>query len=182
MINQIKSKYPHCDILGCHQITQTSFFVKDDAPNKCIITYDSTKATCYIDNTNNIDIHFVCVDACLINETNIQKCDLILITDSIFWFIELKEVLYNGNLKADRTRKIRNAKKAVKQLASTINDFKAKGIDLSNHIVAGLISFPPYLNEPNPISIPSTASQSRINQFSLLCGYVDLFEGNYIGF
>lgn len=182
MINQIKLKYSHCDLLDCHQIANKSFFVKDNAPHKCIITYDSTKATCFIDNSNNIDIHFLCVDACLINDNNIQKCDLILLTDSVFWFIELKEVIYNGNTKADRTRKIRNSKKSVKQLASTINDFKSKGIDLSNHIVAALISFPPYINEANPISIPSTTSQSRINEFSKLCGYVNLYEGNHIIF
>lgn len=182
MINQIKIAYSHCDILGCHKETKSSFYIKDDAPNKCLITNNPSIATCYILNSNSISVDFVCIDACLINTNAIQKCDLALITNSIVWFVELKEVIFNGNSKADRARKIRNSKKAVRQLASTINDFKLKGIDLSNHVVAGLISFPPYINQTNPISVPSTANQSRINEFSRLCGYVELYEGNHITF
>lgn len=182
MINQIKITYSHCDIYGCHQTINTSFYIKDDAPNKCVITNNPNLATCFISNNNSKNIEFICVDACLINSNTTQKCDLILISDSIIWFVELKEVVFNGNLKADKSRKVRNAKKAVRQLASTINEFKLKGIDLTNYVVAGLISFPPYIDEANPISIPSTTNQSRINEFSRLCGYANLFEGNHIIF
>lgn len=182
MINQIKNTYPHCDSLGCHILVDNSCYVRDDAPNKCVINQSSNNSTCYIGISNGICVDFIFIDACLINSTSIQKCDLVLRTNSVVWFVELKEVVFNGNSKADRSRKIRNAKKAVKQLASTINDFKSKGINFNNHTIAALISFPPYITEPNPISIPTTSNQSRINEFSNLCGYASLYEGNHIIF
>lgn len=182
MINQVKNSYPHCDNLGCHTRINDSFYCKDDAPNKCIIVADSNIATCYIENKNKLNIDFLCIDTCLINSASTKKCDLVLISDTAIWFIELKEVIFNGKVKADLSRKKRHAKKAVKQLATTINHFKSKGVDLSSHSVFSLISFPPYINESNPISIPTTSSQARINQYSNLCGYVDLYEGNHIVF
>lgn len=182
MINKVKTSYPHCDNLGCHTRINDSFFCKDDAPNKCIIITDSNIATCFIENKNNLDIDFICVDSCLISSVATEKCDLVLISDTVIWFIELKEVIFNGNIKADLNRKKKRAKKAVKQLAATINHFKANGIDLTSHSVLSLISFPPYINESNPISIPTTSSQSKIREYSRLCGYVDLYEGNHIVF
>ncbi|WP_281634249.1 hypothetical protein [Flavobacterium luteolum] len=182
MINKIKVSYPHCDGSVCHTRVNTSFYCKDDAPNKCIIVNDPNIATCYIENKNNLNIDFLCIDACLINSDTTKKCDLVLISDNIMWFIELKEVIFNGNIKADLNRKKKHAKKAVQQLATTINHFKANGVDLSSHSVFSLISFPPYINESNPISIPTTSSQLRISEYSSLCGYVDLYEGNHIVF
>lgn len=182
MIPVIKASYPHCDSLGCHQVVTGSCYLRDDAPNKCIITQTSNNSTCYVGISNGVIVDFIFIDACLINSATIQKCDIALKSNSVIWFVELKEVIFNGNVKADRNRKIRNAKKAVKQLASTINDFKSKGIDLSNYNVAALISFPPYISEPSPISIPTTATQSRINELSNLCGYANLYEGNHIIF
>ncbi len=182
MISQIKIAYSHCDVLGCHQEISSSCYVRDDAPNKCIVSQNPNNATCYIGIFNNISIDLIFIDACLISSTSIQKCDLVLKSNSVIWFVELKEVIFNGNNKADRKRKIRNTKKAVKQLASTINDFKSKGINLNKYTVAALVSFPPYITEPNPISIPTTTNQSRINEFSNLCGFVDLYEGNHIIF
>lgn len=182
MINNIKISYPHCDQLGCHQIVSDSFYFKDNAPSKCIIINDPNIATCYIENRKKLTIDFLCIDSCLINLEATKRCDVVLICDSVIWFIELKEVVFNGNVKDDIKRKIRNSKKAVKQLATTINHFKSKGIDINTYSVFSLISFPPYINETNPISIPTTTSQSRINQYANLTGYVDLYEGNHIIF
>lgn len=182
MINRIKTSYLHCDSLGCHTRVNASFYCKDDAPNKCIIVTDSSIATCFIENKNNLDIDFLCIDSCLIGSESTKRCDLVLISDKTIWFIELKEVVFNGNLKADFSRKSKHAKKAVKQLATTINHFKSNGVDLSSHSVFSLISFPPYINESNPISIPTTSNQTRISEYSNLCGYVELFEGNHIVF
>jgi hypothetical protein len=181
MINSIKAIYSHCDTDSCHQSINTSFCVKDDTPNKCVLT-NSSDATIFVENKNSRNIDFVCVDSCLINTTSIQKCDLVLISNSTIWFVELKEMSYVGNFKKDQKRKVKHTVKAVKQLASTINDFKAKGVDLTGYSVSALISFPPYINETNPISIPSTSNQARINEYSSLCGYVDLYHGNHIIF
>lgn len=182
MINQVKICYSHCDNLGCHKRMNTSFFVRDNAPDMCVIINDKSAATCFIENTSDKVIDFICVDSCLINTNQIKKCDFCMISENIIWFVELKEVLFSGNAKADIKRKKRNANDAVKQLASTINDFKLKGFDFSNLSVFSLIAFPPYVDETNPITIPSTSSQSRVLKYSNLCGFVDLFEGNHLVF
>ena len=96
MINQVKNSYPHCDNLGCHTRINDSFYCKDDAPNKCIIVADSNIATSYIENKNKLNIDFLCIDTCLINSASTKKCDLVLISDTAIWFIELKEVIFNG--------------------------------------------------------------------------------------
>lgn len=184
MIPQIKVCYPDCDVHGCHQIMKSSFYVKDNAPLMCSITTNSVDATLFVRNNDNVDIDCVCIDSCLITSDEIKKCDLVIISEETIWFIELKEMSYHHSVPNSKDIKRKNyiAKKAVKQLASTIKDFKLKGVNFDNYIVTALISYPPFVNEINPISIPSTAIQARVNEFSRACGYVNLYEGNYIVF
>lgn len=180
MITNIKSSYIHCDHSHCHQEYFSSFYIKDVENSKCETLLSPIGATCCIENSNTDLIDFLCIDKCLIDSNELMKCDCLVIKGNIIWFIELKEVVFSGDRKKDIKRKNKGRKKAVKQLASTINDFKAKGVDLSDKLVAALICFPPYIDETNPITIPTTTSQVQILNFSNLCGYTEIFEGNHL--
>jgi len=180
MINNIKTFYPHCDSLSCHEIHNTTFYIRDVDNSKCEAVQNPNDATCCVENSNTDDIDFICIDKCVINNETIKKCDCAVIKNNVIWFIELKEVSFSGNRRLDSQKRKNGRKKAVKQLASTINDFKSKGVDLSNYLVAGLICFPPYINESNPITIPTASAQVQLLEYINLCGYSDLFEGNHI--
>ncbi|WP_299430474.1 hypothetical protein [uncultured Maribacter sp.] len=179
MIEQIKKFYQHCDTNHCHKEFENSFYLHDHNNSKCEATSDSNNATCLIETSDNNKVDFIAIDECLISESNIKKCDALVAKEKVVWFIELKEVNWSINTSLN-VKKRRNARlKAVKQLASTINDFKSKGIDFQLYTVAGLISFPPFALS-NPTSLPSTSSQARILEFVNLCGYSELYEGNHI--
>ena len=180
MIDEIKRAYAECDNNNCHQRLNHSFYIKDGNPS-IVLSTSPQGATCYIENSRGVNLDLIHVDNCLIDD-RIQKCDLVLTDNTVIWFIELKEVKFNGNIAADRKRVVRASKKAVKQLASTINDFINKGIGLSQTNVFALISYPPFLNQQNPITIPSTSAQLRISQFRRLCNFTTLYEGNHLVF
>jgi|GEM_PF-2748656 len=186
MINQIKRYYSICEVNSCNTISNVSFYLKDPDAGKCIISNNSKDGTCFIENPSSKDINFVAIDECLIPATlenkGIKKCDALVFDDIIMWFIEIKEVQFSGNSKLDAQKRRNGRKKAVEQIASTINDFKNKGVDLSTHKIAGLISFPPYINQTNPITIPTVASQALILKFANECGFADLYEGNHLLF
>lgn len=183
MINQIKLAYGVNSFSSCTELHTTSFYLKDPDAGKCQTSNVSNDTTCLIDIPNQKDVFFIAIDECLIPQSaNKKKCDVVIFDDIKIWFIELKQVQFSGVGRLDRQKKNNGRRKAVKQLASTILDFKSKGIDLSNMVVGALISFPPFINEPSPITIPSTASQTRMLEFATLCGYSDLFEGNHVVF
>jgi hypothetical protein len=179
MINQIRNAYVTCDKNSCHLEFKSSFYLNDHSNGKCEATQISTDATCFIENSSAEVIHFFAIDDCIIDGTSIKRCDAAVSKKNIIWFIELKEVNWSSSTTKNREKRKKVRKKAVIQIASTINDFKSKGIDFSNYLVAGLISFPPFTIS-NPTSTPSTSSQARILEFSKLCGYTELHEGNYI--
>ncbi|WP_299059071.1 hypothetical protein [uncultured Polaribacter sp.] len=180
MINQLTEKYPNLTSDSCHETLKDSFFIKDTLNGKCLTSLNSEGATCFVENTNDEQIIFVAVDACLIKDTTIKKCDTLVTKNKIIWFIELKEIIQSGTRKKFIKRKKNHRKKALKQIASTINDFKSKGIDFSGYFVAGLICFPPFPSIALPTNIPTTSSQVRILEFQKICGYTELHEGNYI--
>lgn len=180
MIDQIRSKYLICSSNQCDEEYITSFYINDILDGKCTASITLQNATCFIENNDNSKIDFVAIDSCLITDISIQKCDALVTKKKIVWFIELKEITQTGTRKQYTKRKINHRKKAVKQLASTINDFKNKGIDFADYLVAGLICFPPFPLLSMPTNIPTTASQARIFEFQSLCGYTDLHEGNHI--
>lgn len=182
MINKIKDHYGHCDNNNCHIPFVSSFFINDFENGKCEVTACNCNAnsTCFIENKNKSQIDFVAIDECLIASNDLKKCDCVVTNDSSIWFIELKEVDWSTRSSLNRQKKKNARRKAVKQIASTINDFKSKGIDLNNHLVVGLIAFPPFTNLKSPTSIPTTSSQSRILEFINLCGFDNLHEGNHI--
>ncbi|MFS4493110.1 hypothetical protein [Maribacter sp. 2308TA10-17] len=179
MIDKIISAYPHCKTNLCHEEFGVSFYLNDYNNAKCIATTDRINATCYIENSDLKIIDFIAIDDCLITSDNIKKCDALITKKKVVWFIELKEVTWSNNAALNRKKRNTNRKKAVEQLASTINDFKQKGIDFSDYFVAGLISFPPFAIS-NPVTAPTTSSQARVLEFANLCGYSELHEGNYI--
>ncbi len=181
MIDQVKTSYSHCDVNHCHQRLIQSFFLKDENPGKCLVILTNNDATCFIDNPRNKIIDFLAIDACLIGGEK-KKCDAVVADNNSIWFIELKEVIWSNRPAKDRRKRKNVRKKAVQQLASTINDFKTKGINLDQLKVVALISFPPFTVDINPITIPTASSQARVLEFVNLCGYTDLFEGNHIVF
>lgn len=180
MINQIKSKYLSCNLGTCAEEYIESFYINDILNGKCSTSLTPENATCYIENKDGNIIDFVAIDSCLIEDITIKKCDTLVIKDKILWFIELKEIVQSGSRKQFTKRKINRRKKAVKQIASTINDFKKKGINFDDYLVAGLICFPPFPLLSMPTNIPTTSSQARILEFQSLCGYTEIHEGNYI--
>lgn len=181
MISSLKKKYPHCRTDYCHSEVSYSIYVSDNESAKCSYSNVRRGSTLYIQNDSNVTFDFIAIDKCLIKSNKIKKCDLALhLNDRWVWFIELKEVIFNGNSSRDRNRKLKASKKAVQQLGSTINDFKSKGVDLSKLKIFTLISFPPFIDETSPISIPSPAQQARVLELSEICGVAELFEGNYI--
>ena len=128
-------------------------------------------------------MYFLSIDNCIIKNEKIKRCDF-LVTDneSIVVFVEIKEINYSGNTNKDYKKKSKYRKDAIEQLASTINNFIQKGVDLSNFHVETVIAFPPYIKNSNPTTIPSTCSQTRIAQLLRLCGYSSINEGNHIVF
>lgn len=178
MVKEIKKAYPVCDENSCHENFSVSFYLHDRNNGKCVATTSPLNATCFIEKDKAKSIDFFAIDDCLIGDGSL-RCDALVTTKKVFWFIELKEVQWaNDNELNHQKRKIAR-RKAVIQIAQTINHFKQKGVDFKNCLVAGLISFPP-LSSPNPISVPSTSSQTRILKFTQLCGYSSLYEGNHI--
>jgi len=161
---------------------ESSFFVKDNI-DKCEVSLQNENSTIYIENSSNKKIHFFSIDNCLIKSVDIKKCDA-AITDNKFVivFIEIKEITYTNDGAKDRRKKAKHCKKAVEQLASTINDFKQNGIDLDSYRVEAIISFPPLISQTNPTTIPLASSQARISQFQRLCGYSNLNQGNHLVF
>ncbi|QTD39224.1 hypothetical protein JL193_08310 [Polaribacter batillariae] len=180
MINQIKQAYLSYGSNSCNETHITSFYINDNLNGKCSSSLTFKNATCFIENVDKTEIDFVAIDDCLIAETTIQKCDALVTKGNIIWFIELKEIDQSGTRIQFSKRKKNHRKKAVKQLASTINDFKNKGINFTGFLVAGLICFPPFPLLSMPTNIPTTSSQARILEFQHLCGYTELHEGNYI--
>lgn len=182
MIDQLKDVFD--DFEKCYHVFVNNFYLNDNTLNICQATLNNKNSTCLIENSSNLEIVFGAVDNCLIvnddKNQGVSKCNALVFNDNIIWFIELKEVVFSGNSKADKNRKKRSRKKAVNQLASTINYFKDKGVDFEFIKVGALISFPPYIDEINPISIPQVSTQTRLLEFINLCGYTDLYEGNHI--
>lgn len=180
MIDQVKAKYSHCDLRNCHEEFLTSFFINDNNNGKCVATSIANNATCFIENSKKVNIDFIAIDECLIIDDTIEKCDALVIKDKVIWFIELKEITRTSNRREFSKRKKKYRKKATSQIASTINDLKAKGINFSGYFVAGLICFPPFSSLSMPMNIPTTSSQTRILQFQNLCGFSEIHEGNYL--
>lgn len=178
MIKEIKKAYPVCDANTCHENFSVSFYLHDRNNGKCIATTNPKNATCFIEKDKANSIDFIAIDDCLIGNES-MKCDALVTTKNIFWFIELKEVQWTNNGNLNRQKRQNGRKKAVIQIADTINHFVANGIDFSNCIIAGLICFPPF-STPHPTTIPSTSSQARVLEFAQLCGHSNLHEGNYI--
>jgi len=179
MVNLIRNFYPSCDANSCNLEFKSSFYINDQSSGKCVATTNPTNATCFIENSTKEKIDFFAIDDCIIEGVSIKRCDAAVSKKNIIWFIELKEVQWSTNPTKNREKRKKVRKKAVAQIASTINDFKSKGIDFSGFLVAGLISFPPFTIS-NPSSPPSTSSQARILEFANLCGYTEIYEGNYI--
>jgi hypothetical protein len=180
MINQIKQIYSTCIDDSCHENYITSFYIDDNLNGKCSSSLTFHNATCFIENKNLENINFIAIDDCLISDNTIQKCDALVTKEKVLWFIELKEIDQTGTREQFNKRKKNHRKTAVKQLASTINDFERKGINFTGFLVAGLICFPPFPLVSIPTNIPTTSSQARILEFQNLCGYTELHEGNYI--
>lgn len=182
MINNILTTYNKSADSTCIASYTSSFYIKDDTPH-CSSSLVNQNATCFVLKTDEERTYFIAIDNCLVTDSTIQKCDC-CITDGIskIIFIELKEMNYSGDTRRDHNRRSKHTKEAVKQIASTINNFKNKGVDFNELSVEAVVSYPPYTGETNPISIPSTASQARINQLNSLCGHTDLFVGNHVIF
>jgi hypothetical protein len=178
MIKSIKKIYPICDNNNCHENFSTSFYLHDQNNGKCIATINPNNSTCFIEKDKATTIDFVAIDDCLIGIDS-MKCDALVTVGKILWFIELKEVQWSHDSNLNRTKRRNARKKGVIQIAETINHFKANGINFKDCIVAGLISFPPF-SSPNPTTVPSTSSQARVLEFTQLCGYTELYEGNHI--
>ncbi|MBE7629499.1 hypothetical protein [Tenacibaculum piscium] len=179
MIDQIKQKYSCCNNI-CHEEHLTNFYINDISNGKCITSTSVINSTCLIENTDNAKIDFIAVDSCLICDNSIEKCDVLVTKKETIWFIELKEISQEGSREQFKKRKKNYRKKATSQIASTINDFKNKGIDFSGYNVAGLICFPPYSPLSIPSNIPTTTAQIRILEFQKACGFTELNEGNFI--
>lgn len=182
MVNQIKQKYNEGVFNFCNEKHFDSFFINDSLNGKCSTSLSSVGSTCLIKNTNKNEINFIAIDSCLITDSTIKKCDAVVINSKTIWFIELKEIDQTGSIRQFRKRKRNHRKKAMEQIASTINDFKNKGVNFSGYLVAGLISFPPFPSISMPTNIPKTSTQTRILQFQNLCGFTEIREGNYIVF
>lgn len=183
MVNQIKTSYSHCSTDKCQVSNKVSFYIKDVENSKCVVTVEMKDSTVFVENKSNDLIHFFAVDQCLIKTVSIQKCDCCVTNNkNRIVFIELKEVSFTKSNKKNRAKRAKYRKTAVDQLGSTINDFIANGINFDGYVVEALISYPPYVTETNPTTIPKSSSQARIAQFSSICGFTELSEGNYLVF
>ena len=106
-------------------ISERNFGIYDygeDSNLPCkIILNGLNKDVFRVENNNQIEINFIAIDHCILDNTGPKKCDCVLFTDSDFSFIEIK---MPSSIKQRSKRK----KDAYKQLESTISIFKGSGI------------------------------------------------------
>jgi hypothetical protein len=169
---------------ACLQILNTSFGVKDDlqnAPSYVIIAtpaliqafktaklnqIDFTDWHFLIENPNELPIHFLAIDACLLHNQMGGQCDFAAFTDQTFLLVDIKDV----------KTKLRNQsiEKAVEQLANTFNIFKNLNIfpsDLQKFAIVGL-TFKEYANQSHP--------KAKTSRFSDIKRFYDDYQATFL--
>jgi hypothetical protein len=163
--------YPEC----CQLVADSPFWVKDKKHEMAVVC-DNSDYDVEVRHTEN-EVAFLPIDGCVyLSGGSEKRCDFAVAGSNNTYFIEIKE------LERFDLHKKKNAKKveARKQLAATINDFKAKhqqNLNLKNTI-AFIALLPKYREEPRDIL--KTKEITNIDKFFEMCGCPNIYEGEVI--
>lgn len=169
---------------ACLHLLNTSFGVKDDIQNAStyivratpeLINHfktakqqqiDFTDWHFLIENPNELPIHFLAIDACLLHNQMGGQCDFAAFTDQTFMLVDIKDV----------KTKLRNQSiaKAVEQLANTFNIFKNLNLfptHLQKFAIVGL-TFKEYANQSHP--------KAKTSRFSDIKRFQDEFQATFL--
>lgn len=149
-------------------IDSRKFFVFDDRmddanPVKIVDSDSSYQLT--VENKNNTPICLIKTDKCLFTDEH-KKCDCILFNTEKYFFVEI----------SDAKNKAVKRRKAVKQLAITLELYKQSNIDLTMHDLKAIICF------RNGQTRPTQPSRNTMRAIFLEDHNVSLEEGNLISF
>lgn len=153
-------------------IREKSFWIKD-SENGFSEICTSVDGQLFVINKFGITVDFLKIDSCVYSPNDEERCDCSLSTTEKIYFIEFKEKEDFSNNKSKR----RSRKKAISQLASTINNFKLFNIDLLNSF--GVIVLTPKLPHSHR-QIVSACHQSEIAEMFLKSGCPNLLIGNIL--
>jgi hypothetical protein len=168
----------------CLQILNTSFGVKDNLQNAPTYSVratpelinrfktakqqqiDFTEWHFLIENLNEVPIHFLAIDACLLHNQAGGQCDFAAFTEKTFILVDIKDV----------KTKLRNQsiEKAVEQLANTFKLFKTFNVfptDLQKFAIVGL-TFKEYANQSHP--------KAKTSRFSDIKRFYDDFQATFL--
>lgn len=132
MREAIENAFPQVENGGCIEVVSESvFFIFDSAtePKRCFIRkVDSDPIHFTIRNPESRDIHFLAIDKCIFQDGDSSRCDCAVFHDKEFNFIEISE-----SKKLHRNEK---RKKALSQLANTVDLFRASDIQFTADVNA----------------------------------------------
>lgn len=159
----------NCSIPSSYQIIDIPQFYVYDAEDGRPVTIvpQNQEYQLTVKNPEATDICFVKTDKCLFNDET-KKCDCILYNTGKFFLVEIKSSSSGG-----RSSK---RKKAVEQLADTINLLKDNGIDLDAYETKAIICFK--RQDTHPVRASANSQKAIfLEQYN-----VSLEEGNVIEF
>lgn len=156
MKEDIENSFPQVINGVCLEIETRSLFHIYDSdvdPRRCHISHFETDDVHFtVNNPDNKAIHFLAIDKCVFDDNGPSRCDFALFTDSIFCFIEIKEVSKMGQRKRAR-------EKAKEQLFTTITEFLNRGFLFDNYILEAIMCF--VRNELRP-AITATSTDAVV--------------------
>lgn len=136
MKQAIEVAFPQVKNGGCLQTFEKSFEIydSDDEPKRCYVSNETDQDVHFaVLNPGNKEISFVAIDNCVFNAKDSKRCDCAIFSIDTFCFLEIKNV----GVKQRRNSRI----DAQRQLASTIIEFKDRGISFDNYELEAIISF-----------------------------------------
>lgn len=140
MKQALENAFPQVIKGGCLETETRSLFHIYDSdldPRRCHISHLETDDVHFtVNNPNNVDIHFLAIDKCIFDDLGPSRCDFALFSNSVFCFVEIKDVKMRGRQKARVN--------AQKQLSSTISEFLEQGVIFHNLNLEAIICFVHY--------------------------------------
>jgi len=147
---QIETTFSLCISNNCIEIYTDNFDVQDnreDEKKPCYKVEFGTGEFSIITNEN--EVNFLKIDACILFEKDGKKCDFAVFTDDKFVLVELKQIKKGTKNDNKKKQKLRN--KAYKQLENTLKIFTDE-LDLSKYQISEkLHAIPAIFDLNNPV-------------------------------
>lgn len=144
----------HCSKNDCLvQESSDVFFIVDTIGKTILCKEFDTDDGCFkVENKNQRIVNFLCIDHCLLFDSDEMRCDCALFDDEVFRFIELKK-------SSTKTKPKRKAH-ALEQLKRTITLFYEK-LPIQNHRLEAYMC----IGFRRPIPRVTASSQFNVKDF-----------------